>query len=88
MPSSTLDVSTFGFFPLLDTAFITLTFSSRGWRRTRCHFSVIEEMHRQAFGPMETALAKEHSGTLTSVNNLAKILTRQRKKEQAEEMHR
>jgi hypothetical protein len=45
-------------------------------------------MHRRAFELMETALGKEHLDTLTSVNNLAEMLTRHGKKERAEEMHR
>jgi prophage maintenance system killer protein len=47
-----------------------------------------EEMHRQALGLRETVLGKEHPYTLTSMNNLANLLSNQGKYEQAEEMHR
>jgi hypothetical protein len=45
-------------------------------------------MHRQALGLQETVLGKEHPSTLTSMNNLATVLSDQNKYEQAEEMHR
>ena len=37
---------------------------------------------------METVLGKEHSSTLTSMNNLTGVLSSQGKYKEAEEMHR
>ena len=47
-----------------------------------------EEMQLQALGLDGTALGKEHSGTLTSMNNLAGVLRDQSKYKQAEEIQR
>ena len=47
-----------------------------------------EEMHRQTLTLRETVLGKEHPNTLTSMNNLAGVLSHQGKYEEAEEMHR
>ena len=48
----------------------------------------MEEIHRQVLGLTETVLDKEHPDTLTSMNNLATVLSDQGKYEQAEETHR
>jgi Tetratricopeptide repeat len=48
----------------------------------------VEEMQLQALGLRGTVLGKEHPDTLTSMNNLALVLSQQGKYEQAEEMHR
>jgi len=45
-------------------------------------------MHRQALGLKDTVLGKEHPSTLASMNNLALVLSRQGKYEEAEETHR
>jgi hypothetical protein len=45
-------------------------------------------MFRQALGLSETVLGKEYPDTLTSMNNLAEVLSGQSKYEQAEEIHR
>jgi hypothetical protein len=45
-------------------------------------------MHRQALALCETILGKERPSTLTSMGNLAGVLSDQGKYEQAEEMHR
>jgi hypothetical protein len=45
-------------------------------------------MHRRTLGLRETVLGKEHPDTLTTMNNLANVLSDQGKYEQAEEMHR
>lgn len=45
-------------------------------------------MHRQALALRETVLGKEHPSTLTSMNNLAGVLSRQGKYKEAEEMYR
>ena len=45
-----------------------------------------EEMYRQALGPLETVLGKEHPSTLISMDNLANVVNRQGEYEQAEEI--
>jgi Tetratricopeptide repeat len=45
-------------------------------------------MHRQALRLRETVLGKEHPSILTSMSNLAGVLSYQGKYEHAEEMHR
>ena len=45
-------------------------------------------MHRQTLELREKVLGPEHPDTLTSMNNLAEVLTDQGKYEAAEEMHR
>jgi hypothetical protein len=51
-------------------------------------YKQVEEIHRQALGLWETVLGKEHSSTLTSINNLASVLSHQGKYGQVEEMYR
>ena len=45
-------------------------------------------MHRQTLELREKVLGKEHPNTLTSMNNLANVLQRMKKYEEAEQMHR
>ena len=45
-------------------------------------------MHRQTLELREKVLGQEHPDTLTSMNNLAMVLSSQGKYEEAEEMHR
>ena len=45
-------------------------------------------MHRQTLATREKVLGREHPDTLTSMNNLALVLNRQGKYEEAEAMHR
>jgi hypothetical protein len=47
-----------------------------------------EEMQLQVLGMRGTVLGTEHPGTLTSMNNLALVLSHQGKYEQAEETQR
>jgi hypothetical protein len=47
-----------------------------------------EEMLRQALGLCETVVGNKHPSTLTSMNNLATVLSDQGKYEQAADMHR
>ena len=44
-------------------------------------------MHEQALALRETVLGKEYPDTLTSINNLAEVLSSQGKYEETEEMH-
>jgi tetratricopeptide (TPR) repeat protein len=45
-------------------------------------------MHRRALESLKTMLGKEHPSTLTSMNNLAGVLGRQGKYDEAEAIHR
>ena len=45
-------------------------------------------MHRKALALMETVLGKEHPDTLTSMDNVALLLSSQGKYEEAEDIHR
>jgi tetratricopeptide (TPR) repeat protein len=47
-----------------------------------------DKMYRQTLGLCETVLGKEHPSTLTSMNNLATVLSDQGEYEEAIEMHR
>jgi tetratricopeptide (TPR) repeat protein len=57
-----------------------------GVLRDQGKYEQAEEMHRQALGLYETMLGKEHPSSLTSMNNLAWVLSRQGKYAEAEEM--
>jgi hypothetical protein len=46
-----------------------------------------EEMHRQALGLRETVLGKEHSDTLTSIYNLAYVLSNRKRFSTANKLH-
>ena len=43
--------------------------------RNQANYEKIEEMYRQALALTETVLGKEHPTTLTSMNNLAEVLS-------------
>jgi tetratricopeptide (TPR) repeat protein len=45
-------------------------------------------MHGQTIWLRETVLGKEHPDTLTSINNLAQVLSRRGKYEEAEKIYR
>jgi hypothetical protein len=48
---------------------------------------ISEKLQRLGVTTKQMVLGKEHSSTLTSMNNLADVLSRQGKYEQAEKMH-
>jgi tetratricopeptide (TPR) repeat protein len=56
--------------------------------RNQGKYEQAEEILRQALRLSETVLGKEHPDTLTSMNNLAMVLSDQGKYEQAKEMYR
>jgi Tfp pilus assembly protein PilF len=53
-----------------------------------CKYEEAEAMHRRALEGSEKMLGREHPHTLTSLNNLGSVLSKQGKYEEAEAMHR
>ncbi|KAK3690231.1 hypothetical protein B0T22DRAFT_360526, partial [Podospora appendiculata] len=51
-------------------------------------YGIAEQMNRRALDGREKVLGLEHLDTLTSINNLASVLWRQGKYEEAEQMNR
>ncbi|KAF2194645.1 TPR domain protein [Zopfia rhizophila CBS 207.26] len=69
-------------------AWASVLFKAAWYADDMGNYQVAQEMGRDALEAREAALGAEHPDTLTSVNNLGVVLSRQGKYEEAEAMHR